>query len=108
MITIKYPSREFPAAWRKAFNEGRSFCVEAHVSRSSRDSIRGYIDAMFKNKKSDAKGIYMIFCMRLIWCIGRAFGANSYDVDYSEKDGVLLIFFRRGRELANSGDSVPI
>ena len=97
MEKIKYPSREFSAAWRKEVGEGRDFCVDAQVSGGNQETIQAYIDAMCKDKKSSGneKIINMILCIRLIWCIGRVFWTRNYDVDYSENGRWLLIIFRK-------------
>lgn len=98
MLQLKYPSKEFGPAWRKAIDGEEEFEVDARIRRFIKPSMKFHIDTTFgRHHPRNWLGSLPagMFTGDIMVCIAVAYYSKKYDVEYSEKNKGLLVTFRR-------------
>lgn len=93
MLQLRYRSKEFLPASRRALNEGVEFQVDVQIFLWKK-SVKNYIECLFHGKNFKVNPLVMIFCIDLMSCISRAFTSRKYVVEYTECKSSLLLNFR--------------
>ena len=98
MLQLRYPSKEFGSAWRKAVDSGIEFEVDARIGRFTKSSMKFHIDASFGHPHSRRRFGSLaatLFTGDIMICIAATSLSNKYDAQYSDSEKGLLITFCR-------------